>query len=98
MDYAAESKVGRIFYNGQTVVTIFITSKEISFPQPSNPIKRDNSSDEVIVATTVIQKNHKAVVLIFYWMRTWLNNMIYSYNRNQEVKHGGLIHIISSTI
>ena len=42
MDSAAESKVGRIFYNGQTVVTIFITSKEISFPQPSNTIKRDN--------------------------------------------------------
>ena len=56
MDYAYNSEVGGLYYNGETDVLFCINLNEIGFPQPLTPIKTDISADKFIVNAIVRQK------------------------------------------
>ena len=53
---AAEAEVVGMFQNGKTALPLQITLHKLSFTQPPNPIKTDNSAAEGIVTATVRQK------------------------------------------
>ena len=57
----AEAEVVGLFHNGQTSVLLQIKLHELSFNQPSTPIKKDNSAAKGIVTATVRKERSKAM-------------------------------------
>ena len=69
-DFGIKSeRVGGLLHNGQTVVPLQITLRELGFTQLPTPIKTDNCVAEGIVTATVRQKRSKAMDMQFYWMK-----------------------------
>ena len=59
MASAAEAELGALFYNEQVSEPIRTCLEEMGYPQPSTPIKTDNSTAAGIVKSSIRQKNQK---------------------------------------
>ena len=70
MASAAEDELGALFYNGQVAEPIRTCLEEMGYPQPSTPIKIDNSTAAGIVNSSIRQKKSKAMDTIFYPIKT----------------------------
>jgi hypothetical protein len=66
---AARAKLGGLFYNGKEACPIFITLKELGYPQPPTIIVTNNSTATGIANDTIKQKRSKAIDMQFYWTR-----------------------------
>ena len=69
MASAAEAELGALFYNGQVAEPTRTCLKEMGYPQPSTPIKTDNSTAAGIVNSSIRQKKSKAMDMRFYWVK-----------------------------
>ena len=69
MASAAEAELGVLFYNGQVAEPIRTCLEEMGYPQPSTPIKTDNSIAAGIVNSSIRQKKSKAMDMHFYWVK-----------------------------
>ena len=69
MASAAEAEVGALFMNAQEAVAIRTCLEELGYPQPSTPLKTDNSTAKGIITGTIKQKRSKAIDMRFYWLR-----------------------------
>ena len=69
MASAAEAELGALFYNGQAAEPIRTCLEEMGYPQPSTPIKTDNSTAAGIVNSSIRQKKSKAMDMRFYWIK-----------------------------
>ena len=65
----AEAELGALFYNGQVSKSIRTCLEEMGYPQPSTPIKTDNSTAAGIVNSSVRQKKSKTIDMRFYWIK-----------------------------
>ena len=79
-----------MFHNGKTDVLLRITLHEIDLPQPTTPIKTDNSAAEGIVTATVRHKISKEMDMRFYWTKDRVKKNTFSFIGNQEVKTWGI--------
>jgi hypothetical protein len=66
---ATEAKVGACFHNAQDACPLFVTLKEMNWPQPPTPIQVDNSCAHGIINDTVKERRSKAIDMRFYWVR-----------------------------
>ena len=69
MASTAEAELGALFYNGQVAKPIRTCLEEMGYPQPSTPIKTDNSTAAGIVNLSILQKKSKAMDMRFYWVK-----------------------------
>ena len=69
MESATEAELGALFYNGQVAKPIRTCLEEMGYPQPSTPIKIDNSTAAGIVNSSIRQKKSKAMDMRFYWVK-----------------------------
>lgn len=56
MASAVEAEVGALFMNAQEAVVIHTCLEEMGYPQPSTPLKTDNSTAKGIITGTIKQK------------------------------------------
>ena len=77
MASAAEAELGALFYNGQVSEPIRTCLEEIGYPQPSTPIKTDNSTAAGIVKSSIRQKKSKAMDIRFYWVKDRVSKNIF---------------------
>ena len=69
MASAGEAELGALLYNGKVSKPIRTCLEEMGYPQPSTPIKTDNSTAAGIVNLSIRQKKSKAVDMQFYWVK-----------------------------
>ena len=69
MASAVEDELGALFYNGQVDGPICTCLEEMGYPQPSTPIKTDNSTAAGIVNSSIRHKKSKAMDIRFYWVK-----------------------------
>jgi hypothetical protein len=65
---AAEAEVGALFYNCQDAVGLRMIAIEMGHPQPTTPLRTDNSTADGIINGTVEQNRSKAIDMRFYWV------------------------------
>ena len=65
----AEVEVGALFHNGHEAEPIWITLPKMGHTQPETPITTDNCTTNGIVNNTVLQKQPKAMDMLFYWIQ-----------------------------
>ena len=69
MASAAEAELGALFHNGQVAEPIRTCLSEMGFPQPSTPLKTDNSTASGIINSSIRQKKSKAMDMRFHWIK-----------------------------
>jgi len=66
---AAEAETSGIFLNAQVAIPIRLALKALGHPQPSTPIKTDNSTSHHFVHTTMRKKRSKSSDIRLNWLR-----------------------------
>jgi hypothetical protein len=69
MSSAVEAKLGALFINAKTAVSMQCTLKELCHPQPQIPIQTDNSRAHVLLTNKILPKALKAMDMRFHWLR-----------------------------
>ncbi len=69
MSSAAEAKLGALFINAKTAVSMQQTLKELGHPQPQTPIQTDNSTAHALLTNKILPKALKAMDMRFHWLR-----------------------------
>ena len=69
MSSLAESEIGATFLHAKDALPIRTTLKEIGHPQPPNPTQVDNITEVGFANNIIKQKQSKAIVMRFYWIR-----------------------------
>ena len=69
MSSAAEAELGDIFIVEKENFPISQTLIEMGWPQPSSPIKTDNSTASGVVNDTIITRETNSMNLRFHWLR-----------------------------
>ena len=65
----AEVEVGGLFVNVQKATIFRTTLEELYHPQPTIPIKTDNSATVGIANKTICQCKPKSTEILFYWIQ-----------------------------
>ena len=65
MSLAAEAKLGALFINAKTAVSMRQTLKEMGHPQPRTPIQIDNSTAHGLLTNRILPKALKAMDMQF---------------------------------
>ncbi len=68
MSSAAEAKLGALFINAKTAVSMRQTLKELSHPQPPTPIQTDNKTANDLLTNKIMPKALKAMDMHFHWL------------------------------
>jgi hypothetical protein len=68
MSSAAKAKLGALFINAKTAVSMQRTLKEMGHPQTCTPIQTDNSTAHALLANKILPKALKAMELQFHWL------------------------------
>ncbi len=69
MSSAAEAKLGALFINAKTAVSMRRTLKELGHPQPRTPIQTDNATAHALLTNKILPKALKAMDMRFHWLR-----------------------------
>jgi hypothetical protein len=69
MSLAAEAKLGALFINAKTAVSMQHTLKELGHPQTNTPIQTDNSTAHALLTNKIMPKALKAMDVRFHWLR-----------------------------
>jgi hypothetical protein len=68
MSLAAEAKLGALFINAKTAVSMQRTLKEMGHPQTCTPIQTNNSTAHALLTNKIMPKALKAMDTIFHWL------------------------------
>ena len=68
MASATEAELGALYLNCQEAVALRNCLEAMGYPQPSTPMKTDNSTANGIINNTMKQKRSKAMDMRFYWI------------------------------
>ena len=68
MSSSAEVEVAALFINARAILPLQVTCKELGHPQPSIPLRTDNSTASGIINGTFAQDRSKAMDMRFYWI------------------------------
>jgi hypothetical protein len=69
MSSAAEAKLGALFINAKTAVSMRRTLEELGHPQPRTPIQTDNSTAHALLTNKILPKALKAMDMRFHWLQ-----------------------------
>ncbi len=69
MSSAAEAKLGALFINAKTAISMQRTLKEMGCPQTCTPIQNDNSTAHALLTKKIMPKALKAMDMRFHWLR-----------------------------
>ncbi len=69
MSSAAEAKLGALFINAKTAVSMQCTLEELEHPQLRTPIQTDNSTAHALLTNKILPKALKAMDMQFHWLR-----------------------------
>ncbi len=69
MSSAAEAKLGALFINAKTAVSMQRTLEEMGHPQPRTPIQTDNLTAHALLTNKILPKALKAMDMRFHWLR-----------------------------
>jgi hypothetical protein len=69
MSSAAEAKLGALFINAKTAISIQQTLEELGHPQPRMPIQMDNFTALALLTNKILSKALKAMDMRFYWLQ-----------------------------
>ena len=69
MSSAAEAKLGALFINAKTAVSMQRTLEELGHPQTQTPIQTDNSTAHALLTNKILPKALKAMDMRFHWLR-----------------------------
>ncbi len=69
MPLAAEAKLGALFINAKTTVSMQQTLEEMGHPQPRTPVQTDNSTTHALLTNRILSKALKAMDMRFNWLR-----------------------------
>jgi len=69
MSSAAEAKLGALFINAKTAVSMRHTLEEMGHPQPRTPIQTDNKTANDLLTNMIMPKALKAMDMRFHWLR-----------------------------
>jgi hypothetical protein len=67
MSLAAEAKLGALFINAKTAVSMQCTLKEMEHPQTCTPIQTDNLTAHALLINKIMPKALKAIDMRFHW-------------------------------
>ncbi len=68
MSSAAEAKLGALFINAKTAVSMQCMLEELGHPQPQTPIQTDNSMAHTLLTNKILPKALKAMDMRFHWL------------------------------
>jgi hypothetical protein len=68
MSLAAEAKLGALFINAKTAVSMQCTLEELGHPQPRTPIQTNNATAHVLLTNKILPKALKAMDMRFHWL------------------------------
>ena len=66
---AAEAETAGLFHNAQTAIMIRNALAELGHPQPSTPLKTDNSTANAFVHKYMKQRRSRSWDMCFHWLR-----------------------------
>ncbi len=66
---AAEAKLGALFINAKTAISMRHTLEEMGHPQPRTPIQTDNKTANDLLTNKIMPKALKAMNMRFHWLR-----------------------------
>jgi hypothetical protein len=69
MSSAVEAKLGTLFINAKTAISMCKTLKELGRPQPWTPMQTDNSTAHPFLTNKILPKALKAMDMRFHWLR-----------------------------
>ena len=69
MSSAAEAKLGALFINAKTAVSMRQTLIELEHPQPRTPMQTDNATAHALLVNKILPKALKAMDMQFHWLR-----------------------------
>ena len=68
MSSAAEAKLGALFIDAKTTVSMQRTLKEMGHPQMRTPIQTDNLTAHALLTNKILPKVLKAMDMQFHWL------------------------------
>ncbi len=68
MSSAVEAKLGALFINAKTAVSMQQTLKELGHPQPQTPIQTNNLTTHALLTNKILPKALKAMDMRFHWL------------------------------
>jgi hypothetical protein len=68
MSLAAEAKLGALFINAKTAVSMHCTLKEMGHPQTCTPIQTNNSTAHTLLTNKIMPKALKTMDMRFHWL------------------------------
>jgi hypothetical protein len=69
MSSAADAKLGALFINAKTAVSMQRMLEELGHPQPQTPIQTDNATAHALLTNKILPKALKAMDMRFHWLR-----------------------------
>jgi hypothetical protein len=69
MSLAAEAKLGTLFINAKTAISMRTTLEELGHPQTQTPMQTDNSTAHALLTNKILPKVLKAMDMRFHWLR-----------------------------
>jgi hypothetical protein len=69
MSSAVEAKLGALFINAKTVVSMRKILEDLGHPQPWTPMQTDNSTAHTLLTNKILPKALKAMDMRFHWLR-----------------------------
>jgi hypothetical protein len=68
MSSTAEAKLGALFINAKTAMSMRRTLKELGHPQPRTAIQTDNATAHALLTNKILPKALKAMEMRFHWL------------------------------
>jgi hypothetical protein len=69
MSSAVEAKLGALFINAKTAVSMRQTLAELGHPQPCTPMQTNNAMAHRLLTNEILPKALKAMDMRFHWLR-----------------------------
>jgi hypothetical protein len=69
MSSTAEAKLGTLFINAKTPLSMCRMLKEVGHPQTQTPIQTDNSTAHALLTNKILPKALKAMDMQFHWLQ-----------------------------
>jgi hypothetical protein len=79
MTSAMEAKLGALFINAKTAISMCHTLKELVHPQPPTPMQTDNKPANDLLNNKIMPKALKAMDMRFHWLRCCNSQGQFSY-------------------
>jgi hypothetical protein len=98
MSLATEAKLGALFINAKTTVSMQCTLEEMGHPHTCTPIQTDDSTAHALLTNKIMPKAFKAMDMRFHWLHCHeAQDQYHFYWRPGTQKFGGLLDQASSS-